>query len=157
MLLTPREDILEALFGDISKISSLDAVLAVILSLVVLFIMRLISKGFILGTISKDLAKASGVRVAHENFIFMLLVAAIVALGIKSVGTLLMGALVIIPAIASKNITSSMNRYSWLSAFIGLISLVGGILFANYFHLAPGPIVVLTSTAIFLVTLAFKR
>lgn len=157
VLLTPREDILEALFGDISKISSLDAVLAVVLSLAVLFIMRSISKGFILGTISKDLAKASGVKIARENFIFMLLIALIVALGIKSVGTLLMGALVIIPAIASKNITSSMSRYSWLSAFIGLISLVGGIIFANYFHLAPGPIVVLASAFIFIITITFKK
>lgn len=157
ILLTPNEEILEALFGDISKISLLDATLAVILSVMVIFIMRTISKGFILGTISKDLAKASGVKIARENFIFMLLIAAIVALGIKSVGTLLMGALVIIPAIASKNISSSFGGYTRLSAVIGLVSLVGGILLANRLNLAPGPIVVLVSTAIFVITLAFKK
>jgi ABC-type Mn2+/Zn2+ transport system permease subunit len=157
VLLTPQEEILEALFGDISKISSLDALLAVAFSFAIILIMRSISKGFILGTISKDLAKASGVKVARENFVFMFLIALIVSLGIKSVGTLLMGALVIIPAIASKNISSSMSGYGWLSAFIGLISLVGGILIAGTLNLAPGPIVVLVSAAIFLVTLAFKK
>ena len=157
LLLTPEEELLEALFGDISTISSVDALLAVILSLVVLLIMRSISRGFILGTISKDLAKASGVKVASQNLVFMALVAIIVAVGIKSVGTLLMGALVIIPAIASKNIASGMARYNWTSAIIGLVSLVGGVLLANYLNLAPGPIVVLTSAAIFIVTLAFKK
>lgn len=157
LLITPEEELLEALFGDIATISGIDALLAVIFSMAVFFVMRSISKGFILGTISKDLAKASGIKVARDNFIFMALVALIVALGIKSVGTLLMGALVIIPAIASKNIASSMNDYARTSAAIGLVSLVGGILFADYFNLAPGPIVVLTSTIIFLITLAFRR
>lgn len=157
LLITPEEELLEALFGDIATISKVDVLLAIIFSLVVLFVMRSISKGFILGTISKDLAKASGIKVARDNFIFMVLVALIVALGIKSVGTLLMGALVIIPAIASKNIASSMNGYVRISAAVGLASLVGGVLFANYFNLAPGPIVVLSSTAIFLATLAFKK
>ena len=157
LLITPEEELLEALFGDIATISGVDALLAVILSLVVLFIMRKISKGFILGTISKDLAKASGIKVARDNFIFMVLVALIVALGIKSVGTLLMGSLVIIPAIASKNIAHSMSGYAKVSAIIGLVSLVGGVLFAGRVGLAPGPIVVLASTVIFLITLAFRK
>ena len=87
----------------------------------------------------------------------MLLIAMIVALGIKSVGTLLMGALVIIPAIAAKNVVSSMGRYTFLSALIGLVSLVGGVLLAVSLTLPPGPIVVLASTVIFLITLAFKK
>ncbi len=157
LLLTPEEELLEALFGDISSISTTDAFLAIIFSVIVLVIMRSISKNFILGTISKDLAKASGIKVSRQNFIFMLLVAIVVAIGIKSVGTLLMGALVIIPAIASKNISSSMSSYTWTSALVGMLSLTGGILLANYFVLAPGPIVVLTSAAIFVITLAFKK
>lgn len=157
VLITPDEHLVEALFGDISKITALDTAIAVAISLVVVFVMHAISRGFILGTISGDLAKASGVKVAKNNFVFMLLVALIVALGIKVVGTLLMGALVIIPAIASKNITSSMAGYTKASAVIGLVSLVGGILLANSLGLPPGPLAVLTSAGIFLVTIAFKK
>ena len=157
ILITPREDLLEALFGDISKISLTDTVLAVILSLAVIFVMRSIAKKFMLGTISPDLAKSAGVKVAAINFVFMFLVAGIVALGIKAVGTLLMGALVVIPAIASRNLTASLSNYTFASALIGLVSLVGGIILANTYQLPPGPIVVLASTAIFLVTLILKR
>ncbi len=157
ILITPHEDLLEALFGDISKISFSDGVLAVVFSLAVILIMARIAKGFILSTISPDLAKSSGIKVARNNFVFLILVALIVALGIKAVGTLLMGALVIIPAIASKNFTNSMNRYTVVSALLGLASLLGGIILASYFKLPPGPLVVLVSTVFFLISLIFKR
>jgi len=85
------------------------------------------------------------------------MVALVVSLGIKAVGTLLMGALVIIPAISARNLTSSLNSYTLGSAIFGLISLLGGIFIANYFHLAPGPIVVLVSSAIFLASLFFSK
>lgn len=157
LLITPEEELLEALFGDISKISMSDTVLAIALSLLVIGVMGAISKKFILATLSPDLAKSTNINVEKTNFIFMLLVAAIVAVGIKAVGALLMGALVVIPAIASKNITSAMNKYTFFSSMFGLISLVGGIIISNYFHLAPGPVVVLASASIFIISLLLKK
>ena len=157
ILITPESELLEALFGDISKISAADSYLAVILSIVLILTMYSISRGFILGTISSDLAKASGVKVAGLNFLFLILVAVIVALGIKAVGTLLMGALVIIPAITSKNITSSLRSYTVISSLIGTASLISGMAIANQFHFPPGPIVVLVSSALFLVSLLFTK
>lgn len=156
-LITPQSELLEALFGNISKISAVDAYLAVSFSIVLVLATRGISKGFILSTISPDLARASGVKVAKLNFIFLLLVAVAVALGIKAVGSLLMGALVIIPAITSRNITSSLRGYTIMSALIGLVSLLGGMAIASGFHLPPGPIVILASSAIFLVSLLFTK
>ena len=157
ILITPQSELLEALFGDISKISVLDSYLAVVFSVILIALMYGISKGFILGTISPDLAKASGVKVSKLNFLFLILIAVIVALGIKAVGTLLMGALVIIPAITSRNITSSLRSYTTVSSLIGLASLLGGMVIASGLNLPPGPIVVLASSAIFLVSLLFAK
>ena len=81
------------------------------------------------------------------------IVAIIVALGIKAVGSLLMGALVIIPAIASKNFTTSMNRYTLLSSIFGLTSLLAGLFLSVYLKLPSGPLVILTSVVFFLVSL----
>lgn len=156
VLITPGEHILEALFGNITQITPLDTAIAVILSLVVILVMKKISKNFILATMSPDLAKSSGVKVERNNLVFLLMVALIVSLGIKAVGTLLMGALVIIPAIASKNFSTSMSGYVVTSSVIGFASLLGGILLAGFYNFPPGPIVVLVSTAIFLVSLLKK-
>ena len=157
ILITPREDLLEALFGDISKISRLDTILSIVLSILVIAAMESVSKKFILSTLSPDLAKSTGIKVEKINFIFLFLVAVVVAIGIKSVGSLLMGALVVIPAIASKNITTAMGKYVFFSSIFGLISLVGGIMISNYLHLSPGPIVVLTSASIFVISLLLKK
>jgi len=157
LLITPEEDILHALIGDISRVTALDAVIAAILAVGLLFAMQAIYRRFVLSTVSADLARASGIKTALVNLVFLALVAVIVALGIKVIGTLLMGALVIIPAIAARNMTSSLGSYSRLSALIGCVSTVGGILIAGALSLPAGPIVVLVSGLIFGLSFAFKK
>ena len=157
LLITPKEDILDALIGDIAKVTMIDAAIAIILSIVVVFVMQVIYRRFVLSTVSTDLAQSSGVSVSKINLVFLLLVAVVVALGIKVIGTLLMGALVIIPAIAARNMTSSLAGYARLSTIIGFVSMLGGILIAEVLSIPAGPIVVLVSSAVFLISLVFKK
>ena len=110
-----------------------------------------------MGIISEDLAVSSGIKVRKLNFIFLLLVALVVAVGVKIVGTLLMGALVIVPAAAAKNISRSFKQFAFWGSFLGLISGGAGIYFSKLFSISPGPAVVLSSVAIFLISLALKR
>jgi zinc transport system permease protein len=156
LLLTPEPELLEALFGDISKITSLDLTLAIILVFYIFFIMSRISKGLVVSIISKDLARASGVKISSDNFAFLILVAIIVALGLKIAGTLLMGSLVIIPAAAAKNISKDMKSYTSNSSILGALSALLGISLAHFYSWPPGPVVVLTSGLIFLATILAK-
>ena len=157
ILITPEFELIEALFGDISQVSIFDGVLAAFLSVVVFLIGRKIYKGLILGTISEDLAASSGVKPRRLNFIFLILVSVIVALGVKVVGTLLMGALVIISATAAKNLSRNLASFGRLSVVFGMISAPGGVYLAHVFELPPGPIVVLASSVIFLLSLLNKK
>lgn len=157
LLLTPEPELLEALFGNISKINFVDAVITGIFTIIIFVTVSRLAKGLMLSIVSKDLAKSVRIPTDKINLIFLLLVAIVVALGLKVAGTLLMGALVIIPAAASKNISVSLSRYTATAAFFGAISTFAGILVANYFNLIPGPIVVLTGGVVFLVTLLFKK
>jgi len=111
----------------------------------------------VMGIISEDLAVSSGIKIRKLNFIFLLLVAVVVALGVKVVGTMLMGGLVIIPAAAAKNISRSFRQFAFWSSVFGLISAGVGIYFAKIFSISPGPAVVLSSVAFFLISLALKR
>jgi len=157
ILITPQPELLEALFGDITKISSIDALITLVLTVVMFLVMFKIHRGLTLSVISKELAQSMGVNVSKSSFLFLLLIAVVVALGLKVVGVFLMGALVIVPAAAAKNLSISLSDFTKLSAFFGGVSALGGILLANYLSLHPGPIVVLTSGAIFLLTLLFKK
>lgn len=157
LLLTPEPELLEALFGDITKITLADLVITAVLVALIIFVIRKISNGLMLGIISKELALALKIPIHKINFIFLLLVAFVVALGLKVAGTLLMGSLVIIPAAAAKNASVNLSQYIRLAVCFGAVSSVVGLLAARYFDIAPGPTVVLSAGAIFLGTLFFKK
>jgi len=157
ILITPQPDLLEALFGDITKIGPVDALITIVLTAIMSFIMFQIYRGLTLSIVSKQLAQSMGINVSKINFLFLLLVAIVVALGLKVTGVFLMGALVIVPAAAAKNVSIGLTSFTRLAALFGGVSTLGGILFANYFNLHPGPIVVLTSGVVFMLTLFFKK
>ncbi len=157
ILITPEPELLEALFGDITKIGPADALITIALIAVIFFTMFRIYRGLTLSVVSKQLAQSMGINVSKISFLFLFLVAIIVALGLKVTGVFLMGALVIVPAAAAKNVSVSLAGFTRLAALFGGISALGGILFASHFNLHPGPIVVLASGVIFLLTLLFKK
>lgn len=157
ILVTPEPELLEALFGDISKVRAGDAVFAVSASALIFLAMYFMKNKLILGLISSDFAKAQGIKIQWLNLVFLGLVALIVALGVKVVGTLLMGSLVIIPAVAAKNVARSFSLYGLFSLIIGAFSAFTGVWLAALWDLPPGPIVVLTSAVIFLLSLFFRQ
>jgi zinc transport system permease protein len=156
-LVTPEPEILEALFGDISKTTMFDAILAIALSVVLFMVTQKIYPKVMLSAVSEDLARSQGVRVALYNLLYLFVVVGIVALGVRVVGTLLMGALVVIPAAAAKNLSSSMSSYILQSLCIGALSAVLGIVAAAYFKVLPGPPVVLIAAAAFALSVFLKR
>ena len=157
ILITPEPELLEALFGDITKIGLTDVFITITMIAIIFFTMFRIYRGLTLSVVSKQLAQSMGINVSKISFLFLLLVAIIVSLGLKVTGIFLMGALVIVPAAAAKNVSISLANFTKLAALFGGISALGGILFASYLNLHPGPIVVLTSGIIFLITLLFKK
>ncbi len=157
ILLIPDEELLESLFGNIRDVSLIDTGIALLGSLGIFFVLRSFYSRMVLSVISEDLAKSRGISVSTTHFIYLILVAAIVALGIKVVGTLLMGALVVIPAVASRSISPNLSRYAYGSMIIGGLSAFGGILLASQLHLSPGPLVVLFAIGVFLLTFFFRR
>lgn len=157
MIIPDLEELGEALFGDISEINFFGASLAILLSTFVFIIGSKIYKGLVLGTISEDLAVANGIKLRKINLLFLTLVAVIVALGVKVVGTLLMGALIIISATAAKNLSQSITKYASLSTIFGLISAPSGLIIARVYELPPGPMIILVGIGIFLISLLTKK
>jgi ABC-type Mn2+/Zn2+ transport system permease subunit len=153
IMIIPEPDLLEALFGNITKVTLIDAIAAAGISAVTILLTRTIYKKLVLAMISEDLAISKDIDVAKTNLLYLFLVSLVVAIGIKIVGTLLVGFLVIVPAIAAKNLSSDMFRYSLLSTVFGAIAAFSGVLIANYMSLPPGPMVVFSGIAIFAVTI----
>jgi len=157
ILLTPEHELLEALLGDLTAVTPVGALWAGTAVLLIAPAAVRIARPVLLGILSPDLARASGVRLDRANFLFLLMVAAVVALGIRITGTLLTGALVIVPAAAARNITSSLARFMALSALLGAVAGGAGTAAAAILGIPPGPAVVLIAGALFAFTLPFRR
>ena len=149
ILLTPEVDLLEALFGDITTVSLLDALFAVGISVPVVLAARFVYRRVVLSILSDELARSTGVNVALANFVYLFLVTVVVAVGIKIVGTVLVGALVVVPAAAMKNLSRSLSSYALRSGVTGVASAGSGIFLAAYLGLPAGPLVVTVGTVIF--------
>jgi ABC-type Mn2+/Zn2+ transport system permease subunit len=149
ILLVPEPDLLEALFGDITTVGLVDALIAVVVSVLVVFLTRLIYRKIVLGLISEELAVSKGISIARTNLLYLLLVSLTVAIGIKITGTLLVGFLVVTPAAAARAISSNLKKYVLLSATFGGVSSTSGILLSSRFIILPGPLVVLSGVTIF--------
>ena len=157
ILLTPEPELLESLFGSMEKITLVDGLVAIWVSIAILIMTKMISKQIVLGAISEELAQSVGISGRKINLLYLLLVGIVVALGVKYVGTLLMGALVIIPAVSAKNISKSMNQYYLFSIVFGVLSTLVGAVIAHSYQLSTGPVVVLTSIVIFCITFVVMR
>jgi len=156
-LIVPNPELLEALIGDISKVSLADAVFSVFFSILTVMAVRKIYQRIILASISEDLAAANKINIKKYNLIYLLAIAVIVALGVKVVGSLLIGALVIVPAASARNISQNMRQYAFSSAFLGILSCVLGIIFFKITNFPAAPLIILTSIFFFIISLLFKR
>ncbi|HEY1207109.1 MAG: metal ABC transporter permease [Bryobacteraceae bacterium] len=156
VLTIPNTEIIESLFGAFPRLPAgfLAGILLAAAGLMAVSF-RFAGK-FLLVIVDPDLARTEGIGRGYD-LALLLIFSLVVALGVKLVGTLLMGALTIIPAAIGRNLCRSMHVYMLVSALAGGATAVAGVLIADAFSVPPGPSIILLGTAVFLATLVFAR
>lgn len=156
-LFIPNLELIEALFGDISNLALNEAIFSILLSLILIILVFLVHKKMALNMLSHELAHSIGINSKRMELAFLLLFALGVALGIKFVGALLMGALIIIPAAAAKNVAKGLHGFMALSMIFGMAAAALGTYISFAFKLEPGPIFILISTMLFVLSFLWKK
>jgi ABC-type Mn2+/Zn2+ transport system permease subunit len=156
-LFLPLDQAEAALVGDIAKTRVGDTALVVVASIAVMVAVNRAYPKLILGNVSEELAAAEGIDVRRYNLLYLFLIAVIVALGVKMVGGLLTAALVAIPPSAARNIGTNLKQYTVGATTIGVASAAFGIVLFRLTGFPAGPLVVLVSAAVFLITLPFAK
>ena len=156
-LFLPIEKAEAALIGDIAKVGVYETIAAVLLgSLVFIAVNRSYSKIMLLN-IHEDVARIEGVNVRRYNLIYLASIAIIVALGVDLVGGLMTAALVAIPASSGRNISRKLTQFTFASTVFGVGSAIIGIVASTLSGLPAGPLVIITSAIIFLITVAAAK
>jgi ABC-type Mn2+/Zn2+ transport system permease subunit len=156
-LLTPHEDLEEALFGGFRMRSGVEFAAAAILTLAILAALRHWKDKLIINLFSPDLASATGLSRSRLDFVFALIFAMTVLVGLRFLGALLAGALIIIPAAVARQWTSRLSPFLAISALVSIASVGGGIALAAQSHVNQGPAVVTVASAAFIVSLFVHR
>ncbi len=105
----------------------------------------------------EEVARASGIRVALLNFMLVSIIAIIIALSIRVVGTLLIGALMVIPPVAAIRFGMGFYPTTLLSLAIALVSVFVGLGGSYLYSLPSGAAIVLCLLAFFIVALVINR
>ena len=142
--------VLQYLFGGITTVSTSDLWMIGCVSVVVLSLCLLLFKEFFLLSFDEDIAKAQGLRTGLLNTLMALMTAVTVAVGMRVVGVLLMGALMVIPVLAAMRLAYGFKTTSLLAVVFSLVSVVSGLLLSYTYDLAAGGSIVLVAIGVFI-------
>ena len=146
-------DVCSTLFGSFSIItlSSWEVILCIVLSLVVITLFILFYNRIFAVTFDEDFARASGIRASLYNLLIAVVTAIIIVLAMNLVGSLLISALVIFPALSSMRVCRTFKRVVILSTVISITCAIFGIISAILFSTPVGPTIVVCDIVAFLI------
>jgi len=104
-----------------------------------------------------DIARTADVNVRRLNLVYLQLFALTVALGLRYLGVLLMGSLIIVPAASAKRLSRNLNQMLALSAVLAVMATVCGTSLGWWLHRETGPLIVTIAAAGFLLTFMVRR
>lgn len=148
-----RVDLMGFLFGDILAISTGDLGIIWGGGIIVLAILSYIWKPLFAATVNFDLAKAEGIKPEFINAVFMVIIAAVIAVSMKIVGVLLITALIIIPAVTARRFALSPEAMAVLASVIGACSVIVGLNASLEWDTPAGPSIVVSSMVFFIISI----
>ncbi len=157
LLIGADHELLEALFGNISSITNTEAFIGLAGAAAIFGIILAIKDKLILSIFSPDIARTAGISNSKLSLAFLLLFAVNIILGLKFLGVLLMGSLVIIPAATAKNLSRNLTSDLVTAVLAALISTAGGLLLATHHNLDLGPSIIVVSAGLFFVSIFFAK
>jgi zinc transport system permease protein len=140
------------LFGSITTISHDDVVVAVVLAGIVIVAALALMPQLFAVSYDEDFARASGVPVWFYNALVSVLAAVTVSVAMRTVGLLLVSALMIIPVATSQQFTRSFRSTMLLAMVGGLLASLAGVVISAFANLPPGATIVLVALAGFVAT-----
>ena len=154
-MLTSGEDLVEALFGGAGALSWPEILFGIVAAaLVVAFVVTQRNR-LVVMLVSPDVARTAGINVRRLNLLYLLTFALTIALGLRYLGVLLMGALIIIPAATAKRLAKNLTQMLLIAVGVAVVATVVGTWMASWLHRETGSLIVTVAACIFL--LCFLR
>ena len=152
-LMTTGEDLLDALLGRPGALSTGDVWFGLAGSAVVIATVVRQRHRLVIASVSPDLARTAGVNVRRLNLLYLQMFALAIALGLRYLGVLLMGSLIIIPAATANRLSRNLSQVLASAVILSVAVTVAGAATAGWLHRESGPVIVTLAAAVFGLTL----
>ncbi len=152
-----RSDLSAYLFGDILAVGRGDLALIWAGAAGVLAILAWRWQRLLTASLNEELAMAAGIDPRVERLVLSVALAVVVALSIRVVGSLLISALLIVPAAAARGLSRSPERMVGNAMLIAALAVVAGLSASLHWDTPAGPSIVTAAAAVFAVSQAFFR
>ncbi|MDH4081711.1 MAG: metal ABC transporter permease [Nitrospira sp.] len=144
------------LFGSVLSVTPDELHIIGALGILVLGLIVVFSKELYFIAFDQEMAEASGVPARQIYFLLLTLVALTVVVSLKTVGAILVFAMILIPASTAYQLTHSLRTLTLYSAMIGISTSVAGVLISALWDIPSGPAIVLLATSIFFISVFFS-
>lgn len=152
-----RSDLSSYLFGDILAVGRADLVLIWTGAALVLAVLALRWQRLVTSSLNEELAMAAGIDPRAERLVLSLALAVVVALAIRVVGSLLISAMLIVPAAAARTWARTPERMAAGAALIAAASVILGLWASLRLDTPAGPSIVTAAAIFFVVSQALRR
>jgi zinc transport system permease protein len=156
-LLASGDELVDALLGSPGSPGPLELALGLSGSLAVTIFVLTQRHRLVLALVSSDIARTSGIPVARLDFLYLLAFAVTVALGLRYLGVLLMGSLIIIPAATARRLARSLRGMFAISVCAAVLATVSGSVLAQHLQRQTGPVIIVVAAAFFFASLLVRR
>ena len=152
LMKTYNAEVYGYLFGSVLSVTNGELSIIGGLSVLVLGLIVLFSKELYFIAFDQEMAEASGVPARRIFFLLLTLVALTVVVSLKTVGAILVFAMVLIPASTAYQLTSSLRTLTLYSIVIGVTTAVAGVVISATWDVPSGPAIVLLATTVFFIS-----
>jgi manganese/iron transport system permease protein len=149
-------DLNHFLFGNILGVTQQEVLDTALISAFVLLVVVLLYKELLFYTFDPLGAQAAGLPVNLLNFGLMVLIALTIVASMKTVGVILVLALLITPGATAYLLVQRLHSVMLLGAGIGIVASVSGMYLSYFYNVPSGPAIVLVVSGLFLLALLFS-
>ncbi len=137
------------LFGSLSTVSASDLVWLVVVALLVIVVLATFGREIFVMALDPDLARTQGIRVTAMSMLLTVLAALTVVIGMRTVGLLLVSAIMIVPVAAAQQLTRAFRTTAMIGVVVGELSAVLGLFSSYSLDVPPGPAIVMVALLLF--------
>ena len=144
-------DVCSTLFGSTSilTLNSADVTLCVVISIIVIIGFILFYNRIFAVTFDENFAKAGGMRTGAYNLLIAVIIAVIIVLAMNLVGSLLVSALVIFPALSAMRVFKSFRAVTVCAGVLAVICSTLGLLISIVLSTPVGATIVAVQVVVF--------